>query len=96
MGRRRYLQSGDVGRGKGGGVNRETPVDRFAEALHRDAIAERAAEREASKLEPLAIVITDQAELKRIYELAKDSTSKPVAFLRRHIRVSVRELAARH
>jgi hypothetical protein len=65
----------------------ETPIDRFADALHRDAIAERAAAREAAKLEPLTIVISDQQELKRIYALIPGNQGKdPIPMIRRHLR----------
>lgn len=45
------------------------PIERYAEALEREGKAEAKAAKEAAHLEPITIVIADQEELKRIYEI---------------------------
>jgi len=62
------------------------PGDRYAEALQREGIEAARAEREAAKLEPITIVISDQEELRRIHDLAGRYRAKPVSMIRRHLR----------
>lgn len=62
------------------------PGERYAEALQREGIEAAKAEREAAKFEPITIVISDQQELRVIYELAGRWRSKPVPMIRRHLR----------
>lgn len=68
-------------------------IDRYCDALEAEAKAEKRAQREASKLEPLTFVIADQEELKRIYALAARQRwkEKPVSMIRRHLRGWSRE-----
>jgi hypothetical protein len=68
-----------------------SPVDHFVAVMDREAQAERAAVREAAKLEPITIVISDQQELRRIHELAVRKRDKPVPMIRRHLRGWSRE-----
>ena len=74
----------------------DSVFSRFEAALKEDHRREQAAAREAAKLEPLTIVITDQQELKRIYELAGIKKANPVPFVRRHLRQFVRKELQTH
>lgn len=67
------------------------PGERFVAALDAEANEERRLAREALKLEPITIVISDQQELRRIHELAQRSRSSPIPMLRRHLRGWSRE-----
>ena len=64
------------------------PIDRFAEALEAEGRAEAKAAREAAKLEPLTIVISDQEELKRIYAIVSALPYKQqvIPYVRAHLR----------
>ena len=62
------------------------PGEKFVAVMEQELADERQAAREAAKLEPLTIVISDQQELRVLYELAARLKSKPVPMLRRHIR----------
>lgn len=62
------------------------PGERFVTALEDEASEERRLAREALKLEPITIVISDQQELRRIHELAQRSRSAPVPMIRRYLR----------
>jgi len=73
----------------------ESVFSRFENALREEGIAERRAEREATKLEPLVITIADQQELRALHELAKRfKRDTPTAMVRRHLRGWCREQLA--
>jgi len=73
------------------------PIERFAEALEREGRAEKAAAREAARLEPITIVISDQEELKRIHEILAllRYKERAVPMIRGHLRGWSRELLSR-
>ena len=64
------------------------PIDRYADALEAEGKKEAAARREASKLEPITIVISDQLEIRRLHELVASKPYKQqiVPFIRGHLR----------
>lgn len=77
-------------------VKPATAFHRFEAALKEDMRREKQAEREAARLEPLTIVISDQQELQRIYALAGIQKANPVPFIRRHLRQFVRKELETH
>ena len=64
----------------------ESVFSRFDDALKQEGIEERRQAREAAKLEPITIVISDQEELRRIHELAKRRRDRPIPMIRCHLR----------
>jgi hypothetical protein len=64
------------------------PFERYAAALEAEGRAESKAAREAAKLEPLTIVISDQEELRRIYAIVSALPYKQqvVPYVRAHLR----------
>jgi hypothetical protein len=62
------------------------PGERFVAAMEREIAEERQAAHQAAKLEPLTFTISDQQELRVLYELAGRFRSKPIPFIRRHLR----------
>jgi hypothetical protein len=65
--------------------------ERFIVVVDRDGEAERAAERERSKLEPVAITFADQQDLVRLRELARLANVSEATYLRRRLRRVLRD-----